>query len=176
MNMKELPAGLSLSDRKRLEFFTDNGAVYAQYHGRTIHFSEVPCYLLDVYRRQMKRRPLQCKHYGITSAMLPDKALEIYLMHEYGEYDNVPDLDASGKTHRELSRDEAIRDYNLTPREVEVLQLICQNNSVPQIAERIFISPATVQNHCANIKDKLNCHTRLDLVYFALRNKLFDAA
>ena len=58
----------------------------------------------------------------------------------------------------------------LTRRELEIVQLIGEGLRNPQIAERLFISPATVRNHVTSILDKLNLSDRFDLAVYAFRN------
>jgi len=63
---------------------------------------------------------------------------------------------------------------NLTPREQEVMRLLAEGLSAKQIADKLFISPKTVENHRANLMGKLNVHTTLDLVRYAARLGLID--
>jgi len=51
----------------------------------------------------------------------------------------------------------------LTPREREVAQLIGQGMSNRSIAEQLFISPATVARHVANINTKLGFNSRTQI-------------
>lgn len=53
---------------------------------------------------------------------------------------------------------------DLTKREIEILRLLAKGQKTRQIAERLFISPTTVNNHVQNILQKLNAHTRLEAV------------
>lgn len=62
----------------------------------------------------------------------------------------------------------------LTPREKEVLALICEGLSTPEIAVRLFLSERTVDNHRANLLDKTGCRNSLSLVIYAIRNNLVD--
>lgn len=57
----------------------------------------------------------------------------------------------------------------LTPREQEVLTLIAESMTNPEIAEKLVISVKTVDRHRENIMRKLNMHSRIDLVKFAIR-------
>lgn len=57
----------------------------------------------------------------------------------------------------------------LTPREREVLKLIAEGKSSKEIAQLLFISVLTVNNHRANIMDKLNMNKATDLVKYAIR-------
>ena len=57
----------------------------------------------------------------------------------------------------------------LTPREREVLKLIAEGKSSKEIAHLLFISVLTVNNHRANIMEKLNLNKATDLVKYAIR-------
>ncbi len=64
-------------------------------------------------------------------------------------------------------------DYDgLTNREREILQLIAEGNSNTEIASRLFLSPATVQTHRANIMAKLDLHSRTELTKYAISHGL----
>jgi len=62
----------------------------------------------------------------------------------------------------------------LTPREQEVMRLLAQGVSTKEVAERLFISPKTVENHRANIMGKLGLHSGIELVRYAARLGLID--
>ena len=66
-----------------------------------------------------------------------------------------------------------VYDY-LTPREREVLTLIAKGLSNAEIADRLVISVKTVDRHRENIMRKLNLHSRIDLVKYALKIGLID--
>lgn len=57
----------------------------------------------------------------------------------------------------------------LSKREQEVLELVVQGKSNREIADQLFITLSTVQTHRTHIMEKLNLHTRTDLVKYALR-------
>jgi PAS domain S-box-containing protein len=60
----------------------------------------------------------------------------------------------------------------LTNREREVLSLLAQGARTGDIAESLSISPATVRNHIRNILQKLQVHSRLEAVAYALKHGL----
>jgi DNA-binding NarL/FixJ family response regulator len=62
----------------------------------------------------------------------------------------------------------------LTRREQEILVLLAQGLSTKQVAEKLFISPKTVENHRSNILFKLNLHSTLELVRYAARLGIID--
>ncbi len=55
-------------------------------------------------------------------------------------------------------------DYNLSPREAELLQLLVQGMTYQQIADRLFISHGTVRKHVENIYSKLHIHSKVEAV------------
>lgn len=61
---------------------------------------------------------------------------------------------------------------DLTPRELEVLRLLCDGIGTRLIAERLFISPSTTRKHIQNILAKMGAHSRLEAVCVALRGRL----
>jgi len=58
----------------------------------------------------------------------------------------------------------------LTPREREVLQLIAEGHTGRDVAERLFLSPKTVEGHKTRIMEKIGAKNRSDLIRFALRS------
>ncbi len=62
----------------------------------------------------------------------------------------------------------------LTERETEVLRLVAKGLSYKQIAERLFLSHRTVQNHVQNTLRKLQLHNRVQLVRYAIQQGLDD--
>jgi DNA-binding NarL/FixJ family response regulator len=82
------------------------------------------------------------------------------------------------QTLMKLPREEAkITDAQygaLTAREQEVLRLLAEGLSSKYIAEKLFISPKTVENHRANIMKKLELHSTIELVRYAAKLGLID--
>lgn len=76
---------------------------------------------------------------------------------------------------RRVESGEDIARYDgLTEREREVLQLTAQGKTVTQVAERLHISPHTVQAHRDNIMAKLGLHNRAELVKYAIKRGLIS--
>ena len=61
---------------------------------------------------------------------------------------------------------------SVTPRENEVLKLVAKGYTYQEIAERLFVSPKTVQNHVQNILTKLQLHRRYELMRYAIQRGL----
>lgn len=62
----------------------------------------------------------------------------------------------------------------LTPREIEIIKLIADEFSSAQIAEKLFISPRTVDTHRKHILEKIQCKTVVGLLKFAYANHLVE--
>jgi DNA-binding NarL/FixJ family response regulator len=62
----------------------------------------------------------------------------------------------------------------LTPREREVLQALAEGLDSRQIAERLHISVRTERNHMASILAKLEVHSQLQALVFALRHSVVE--
>jgi DNA-binding NarL/FixJ family response regulator len=70
-------------------------------------------------------------------------------------------------THRGLGA-------NLTPRELEVLELIATGSVNKHIAEQLGLSLHTVRNHSQSILYKLRAHSKLEAVATAVREHIID--
>jgi DNA-binding NarL/FixJ family response regulator len=66
------------------------------------------------------------------------------------------------------------RHAGLTPRELEVLQMIVDGKSNKEIASALDLSANTVAVHRANMMDTLGIHKAAELVVYAIRNGLVD--
>jgi DNA-binding NarL/FixJ family response regulator len=62
----------------------------------------------------------------------------------------------------------------LTAREFEVLKLICSQKSTAEIAEKLFISPRTVEGHRNNLLLKTESRNIAGLVVYAVQNEIMD--
>ncbi len=62
----------------------------------------------------------------------------------------------------------------LTERELEVLKLVAKGMNNRDIAKQLFISENTVKNHIRNILEKLQLHSRMEAVVYAVREKLLE--
>ena len=62
----------------------------------------------------------------------------------------------------------------LTDRELQVLKLVARGMANKAIAAELFISENTVKNHVRNILEKLQLHSRMEAVMYAVREKLLD--
>jgi DNA-binding NarL/FixJ family response regulator len=111
---------------------------------------------------------------GATGYLVKDCSLDevrsTIVMAASGDTAVSPDLAASmlGEARRlqQLgSEDEKV----ISRREEEVLQLIADGASTPEVASKLFISQKTVKNHLASIYEKLDARDRTQAVLQAVR-------
>jgi DNA-binding NarL/FixJ family response regulator len=69
---------------------------------------------------------------------------------------------------------ENVPGLRLTDRELEVLRLVAKGMNNREISKELFISENTVKNHVRNILEKLQLHSRMEAVMYAVREKLLD--
>lgn len=61
---------------------------------------------------------------------------------------------------------------DISKREQEILELIVKGMTSKEIAQKLYISPRTVDTHRSNLMDKLDLHNTADLVRFAIKYNL----
>jgi DNA-binding NarL/FixJ family response regulator len=79
---------------------------------------------------------------------------------------------AGSRREEEIEARRAVE--KLTPREVEVLGALAEGLGSEQIATRLHISLRTERNHMANILSKLEVHSQLQALVFALRHRVVE--
>jgi two-component system NarL family response regulator len=75
---------------------------------------------------------------------------------------------------RSNERSQQVPTPKLTDRELEVLKLVARGLNNRDIARELFISENTVKNHIRNILEKLQLHSRMEAVVYAVREKLLE--
>jgi DNA-binding NarL/FixJ family response regulator len=95
----------------------------------------------------------------------------IVIVRQKGSYINERTLKAlqhtMGKKHRP-----AKPDLQITRREEEILQLVCQQYTAEEIAQKLFISVKTVNGHRNNLLQKTGSRNVTGLVLYAIRNNI----
>lgn len=76
---------------------------------------------------------------------------------------------ARGLTQRDPNAEDRARFGKLTEREQDVLKMVAQGHTAPEIGARLYISPKTVDTYKQRINEKLGLQHRADYVKLALR-------
>lgn len=82
------------------------------------------------------------------------------------KYFNTPSFIANNKL-----TDYFKQKYDITEKQSEIIELIIEGLTYKQIAEKLFISPKTVDNHIQNIYKKLNVNSKMQLSHFIRSNE-----
>jgi len=107
----------------------------------------------------------------------PDEVAEtIRQVRERGFYYNsmVMSVIHESMADKAQTKPNAIPDIELTAREREVLQLICEEMTTQEIGEKLFISARTAEGHRNNLLSKLGCRNAAGLVVYAIQHGLVD--
>lgn len=70
--------------------------------------------------------------------------------------------------------EESREEFNLSLREIEILEQTAKGLSSQQIGENLFISPKTVRKHIENIYGKLHVHNKVEAVQKAVKNRIIE--
>ncbi|RPD46386.1 helix-turn-helix transcriptional regulator [Hymenobacter sediminis] len=121
-------------------------------------------YLLVLIRKQAPSlADAKAFHYLRTLRLLLQSGVYLWQLHApTGPLTATDELQPDEKAVSNLSL--------LSSRELEILPLLAQGYTLPQIGEQLFISSATVNNHCARIREKLGLKGRNALIAFAVSN------
>jgi len=112
---------------------------------------------------------------NITRDELLEGIREIYKGNEYFSKDvsNII-LKSYLKQVKDPERFDSLQEEKLTNRELEILKFVAEGYSNQLIADKLFISVRTVESHKNHIMQKLELTTTVDLVKYALKNKIID--
>lgn len=115
-------------------------------------------------------RMIKCGASGyVLKESKPRELLEaIKTIHAKGVYINEL---VSGKLIRSVTGEEDQPDF--TKKELEFLKLCCSELTYKEIADKMFVSPRTVDNYREALFQKLNLKSRTGLVLYAIQNQVF---
>jgi two-component system response regulator NreC len=92
-----------------------------------------------------------------------------------GEYYPVSISEIVAKSYINKMKNKSISLVELlTEREKEIMHLVVDGLSNNEIADKLFISVRTVETHKSRILQKLDLKSTVDLVKFAIKNKIIE--
>jgi DNA-binding NarL/FixJ family response regulator len=117
----------------------------------------------------------KCKSLGANAYLTKDA--EISELKSVLNIDKEEDFYFSNYLQKEieinsLKDDNFVKINKLTTREVEIIKLLVKGKTSIEVAEELFISPATVQTHRKNIFNKLNVKKVSELIQQAYENNI----
>lgn len=141
-----------------------------------IHFPDIKVIILSAHDDEnfIARLIERGAHGYLVKDCDPDELHEALLsVYTKGSYINERTLKAIQRNMGKKPRP-AKFSVEITRREVEVLQLTCQQHTAEEIAEKLFISVKTVNGHRNNLLQKTGSRNVTGLVIYAIKNNLVD--
>jgi len=108
-----------------------------------------------------------------TSSQEVCKAIEAVMLRDYYFDDHISQTMLRGLKKKNVSRPKMDDEVKLTPREVEILELICKEYTTSEIAGKLFISTRTVETHRKNLLEKLGVKNTVGLVVKAISQNIY---
>lgn len=108
----------------------------------------------------------------LTKAANRDAILQALSAAARGEVQMPPEVQAEliGELRRHVASDKP----QLTPRETEVLRMVAEGLTTPEIARQLVLGPATVKSHLQTLYDKLGVSDRAAAVAVAMRQGILE--
>lgn len=121
-------------------------------------------------------------HAGASGYLLKNVGKEEFItaIHKIYKGENYFSLDVATKmmtkfmSSKPVEDDEVVEDddLQLTKREIEVIKLIAEGLTSQDIADKLFISPRTVDTHRRNLLQKLNVKNTAELIKYAIKHNI----
>lgn len=167
-------------ENQGIEFFATKGDVYMVCpDGDVKNFSQFPTSVLNRLRAEIEKDPkLEAALRQISENCIDE--LKQFVRCRFGAFNNQGDL-VDDKLHAEYvdcekrgtcRHEGIICRSELTARELQITRYIADDLADKQIADRLNISPFTVNNHRVNIERKLNLASKIGIARFACINQL----
>jgi DNA-binding NarL/FixJ family response regulator len=142
-----------------------------------LHFPDIKIIILSVHiDENFITQLIEC---GAHSYLVKDcDPQELYnailAVHTKGSYINERSLKAIQHKLNMKQTKKPTMELEISKREIEVLQLVCQQLTAEEIAERLFISVKTVNGHRNNLLQKTGSRNVTGLVIYAIKHQIIS--
>lgn len=136
------------------------------------HFPEIKVVILTTFKDdEYIKEAVKSGAEGYILKNQPSDSI-IESLRAVGKGNTVFEKEVAGTISSMLKEDKKITSLHvdLTPRELEVLQLVAEGLSNKEIAERIFLSEGTTRNYVTGLLEKLHLRDRTQLAIYYLKN------
>lgn len=141
-------------------------------------FPDIRIIILSIHEEEKyitKMVQLGIHGYLAKNAKLQEVEKAIFAVHENGYYFNETLLRLFSRVSlKKTPLKKTPIEIDFSPRESEVLVLICREFTTPEIGEKLFISDRTVEFHRKNLLAKTNSRNTAGLVIYAIKNQLVN--
>lgn len=133
-------------------------------------FSDVKIVFLSMYNED--KFVEQAKHLNVSGYMLKHSTKEelVFAVNAAIKGEQSFDSKLIQKATNNHSDDYFVKQFSLTPREIEIIKFIRTGNSSNEIAQLLFLSEDTIKTHRKNIYYKLGINKVSELIEFAQKN------
>lgn len=140
-------------------------------------FAAVPVIALTMFNRStdiLSLYDLEVNGYLLKDSAISEVWKAIIEVSKGGEYysGSVKETLEKALHEREKMADN-LQKEELTNREKEILAMICREMSTEEIAQKLFVSPLTINNHRRNILLKTKAKNVAGLVFYALKHGIY---
>lgn len=142
-----------------------------------MHYPEIKIIILSInYRNQLIARTIGmgASAYLSKNCDVSTLKLAIQSVHYTGFYMDSATVKALQNRYEKKEKGIQSAAESLTNRELEILNLICQELSNAEIADKLFLSVRTIEGHRNNLLLKTGCKNTAGLVIFAIKHRIFD--
>ncbi len=119
---------------------------------------------------------LGARGYLLKNANPEDIDIAIQSVSETGYY--FTEMVSQVLLHGLVKREKVKPTFNiletLTARETEIVKLICKEYTTPEMADKLFLSPRTIEGHRNSIMEKTHARNTAGIVVFAMKNGLYE--
>lgn len=185
MRPVNLPAGLEDSG---VEIYLHQGELRVIYNSQIMPFWKLPDNIRDIFSQHMlANKPAMASlrnDFGLVDA---NDMLIQYIKCNFGNFDGQPDMNEDGimisecwdcgnrgtcpGEGRVCSRLQG-KNGMLTRRETEIFFLLIDGKFDKEIAAHFEVSQATIETQLKNIREKIGCNNRIEIMNFALKRRL----
>jgi DNA-binding NarL/FixJ family response regulator len=187
MRPVRIPGGI---EDNSLEIFIHNGELEVHYMKSTIPFEKLPEHLKDAFSQHMlaNKAALKSLHDDFNLHDASDMLIQ-YIKCNFGNYDFVPDMDSEGTIYPECwncgKRGTCPGEGKVCGRirgpkgllskcETEIFFMVVDGKFDKEIASFYDKSLATVITQLSDIRLKLDCNNRIEIMNYAIRRKLIN--
>lgn len=142
-----------------------------------LRYPEVKVLVLTMYKERSVIREIfkaQAEGYILKNTGKDELIQAIGRITDNGTYYSQEVLHQMLFNERDKARSQTDARQVLTPREIEVVRLISEEYSTATIAEKLFLSPRTVDTHRKNILEKTGAKTIVGLMRYVFDNNLLE--
>lgn len=182
---QHLPPGL---EDTSVEFYVVDGQIKCLHAGKIYAWQEIPQPIKDIIDEDMVAHPEAIRSLMDWDIQDADERMRQYVICRFGGFDGEADINTDGKIvyteyfdcgrrgqckfEGKLCATIKVENGHLTKTELQILRHVAAGMPNKLIADKLFITEATVTTHNQNIQGKLGVFTKQEMVAYAIRKNI----